>query len=158
MTDTQGTAAQVRYEEPAPHVARIVMARPEAHNAQGLQMTYELNAAFDQASHNDEIKVIILAADGRNFSSGHDLSGDGGKTWRDFQTVGTWGAFDAKGAEARYGREMESTLAFAASSSSITHGSSASAKQRNCCSRRMKSALATLPRTAWSIGSFRARN
>jgi enoyl-CoA hydratase len=107
MTDAKGTSAQVRYETPAPHVARIVMARPEAHNAQGLQMTYELNAAFDQASRDDQVKVIILAADGRNFSSGHDLSGDGGKTWRDFQTVGTWGAFDAKGAEARYGREME---------------------------------------------------
>jgi enoyl-CoA hydratase len=83
------------------------MARPEAHNAQGLQMTYELNAAFDRAAQDDDIKVVILAADGRNFSAGHDLSGDGDKTWRDFTTVGTWAGFDAKGAEARYGREME---------------------------------------------------
>ena len=44
MTDKTGTSPQVRYETPAPHVARIVMARPEAHNAQGLPMTYELNA------------------------------------------------------------------------------------------------------------------
>ena len=107
MTDATGTSAQVRYETPAPHVARVVMARPEAHNAQGLQMTYELNAAFDRAAHDDDIKVIILAGDGRNFSAGHDLSGDGSKTWRDFPTVGTWAGFDAKGAEARYGREME---------------------------------------------------
>jgi enoyl-CoA hydratase len=54
------------------------MARPEAHNTQGLQMTYELNAAFDRAAQDDDIKVIILAGDGRNFSAGHDLSGDGG--------------------------------------------------------------------------------
>ena len=107
MTGTTGAAAQVRYDMPAAHVARIVMARPEAHNAQGLQMTYELNAAFDRAAHDDEVKVIILAGDGRNFSAGHDLSGDGGKTWRDFPTVGTWAGFDASGAEARYGREME---------------------------------------------------
>lgn len=107
MTDATRTSAQVRYETPAPHVARIVMARPEAHNAQGLQMTYELNAAFDRAAHDDAIKVIILAGDGRNFSAGHDLNGDGAKTWRDFETVGTWAGFDAKGAEARYGREME---------------------------------------------------
>jgi enoyl-CoA hydratase len=107
MDDATPAAAQVRYETPAPHIARIVMARPEAHNAQGLQMTYELNAAFDRAAHDDGIKVIILAADGRNFSAGHDLSGDGSKTWRDFPTVGTWAAFDAPGAEARYGREME---------------------------------------------------
>ena len=107
MNDATTAAPQVRYETPAPHVARIVMARPEAHNAQGLTMTYQLNAAFDRAAHDDDIKVIILAADGRNFSSGHDLSGDGGSTWRDFPTVGTWAGFDAKGAEARYGREME---------------------------------------------------
>jgi len=41
---------QVRYEVPLPHVARITMSRPEARNAQGLQMTYELNAAFDRAA------------------------------------------------------------------------------------------------------------
>ncbi len=107
MTDTPDPTAQVRYETPAPHVARIVMARPEAHNAQGLQMTYELNAAFDRAAHDDDVKVIILAGDGRNFSAGHDLSGDGGKSWRDFPIVGSWAGFDAAGAEARYGREME---------------------------------------------------
>ncbi len=51
-------AGQVRYEIPAPNNARIVMARPEAHNAQGLQMTYELNAAFDRAAHDDDVKTI----------------------------------------------------------------------------------------------------
>jgi enoyl-CoA hydratase len=107
MTAINAPSAQVRYETPAPHIARIVMARPEAHNAQGLQMTYELNAAFDKAAHDDDIKVIILAGDGRNFSAGHDLGGDGSRTWRDFETVGTWAGFDTKGAEARYGREME---------------------------------------------------
>jgi len=107
MTEAATPSTQVRYEMPAPRVARIVMARPEAHNAQGLTMTYELNAAFDRAAHDDDIKVVILAADGRNFSAGHDLSGDGTKTWRDFPTIGTWAGFDAKGAEARYGREME---------------------------------------------------
>jgi len=107
MNDAATPAPQVRYETPAPHVARIVMARPEAHNAQGLTMTYQLNAAFDRAAHDDDIKVVILAAEGRNFSAGHDLSGDGGSTWRDFPTIGTWAGFDARGAEARYGREME---------------------------------------------------
>ena len=36
-------------ERPEPRIARIVMNRPEARNAQNLQMTYDLNAAFDQA-------------------------------------------------------------------------------------------------------------
>ena len=37
-------------ERPEPRIARIVMNRPEARNAQNLQMTYDLNAAFDQAA------------------------------------------------------------------------------------------------------------
>lgn len=105
MSETSAT--QVRTETPAPHVARIVMARPEAHNAQGLQMTYDLNAAFDRAASDPEVKVIILAGDGRNFSAGHDLGGDRGKTWRDFPIVGTWTGFDQGGVEGRFGREME---------------------------------------------------
>ncbi len=104
---------QVRYETPAAHVALITLARPDARNAQGMQMTYELNAAFDRAAHDDQIKVIILAADGPHFSAGHDLAGDHGKTWRDFPIVGTWGDFDAEGAEGRYGREKEIYLEMA---------------------------------------------
>ncbi|MAL79998.1 MAG: enoyl-CoA hydratase [Sneathiella sp.] len=98
---------QVRYDEPIPNVARVTMARPDARNAQGLQMTYELNAAFDHAAQDDNIKVIILAGDGPHFSAGHDLGGDRGKTWRDFPVIGTWGGFDLGGAEGRYAREKE---------------------------------------------------
>ena len=65
--------AGIRYEEPAAGVARIVLARPEARNAQDKAMLYALNAAFDRAAHDDSVKVIVLAADGPHFSSGHDL-------------------------------------------------------------------------------------
>ena len=51
-------------ERPEPRIARIVMNRPEARNAQNLQMTYDLNAAFDQAVQDDAIKVIVLSANG----------------------------------------------------------------------------------------------
>jgi enoyl-CoA hydratase len=104
---------QVRYEAPAEGIARITICRPAARNAQGMQMTYELNAAFDRAAHDDTVKVIILAAEGPHFSSGHDLGGDQGKTWRDFPIVGTWADFDAGGAEARYSREKEIYLELA---------------------------------------------
>ena len=60
-------------ERPEPRIARIVMNRPEARNAQNLQMTYDLNAAFDQAVQDDAVKVIILAGSGPHFSAGHDL-------------------------------------------------------------------------------------
>src|SRR5690606_20380534 len=63
--------------------------------------------AFDRAARDDDIKVIILAGDGPHFSSGHDLGGDRGRTWRDFPVVGTWAGFDLGGAEGRYAREKE---------------------------------------------------
>jgi hypothetical protein len=43
-------------ERPDPRVARIVMNRPEARNAQNLQMTYDLNSAFDAAVQDDAVK------------------------------------------------------------------------------------------------------
>ena len=63
----------ILYETPAEHIARIVLNRPEARNAQDTRMLYELNDAFDIAAQDDNIKVIILAANGPHFSSGHDL-------------------------------------------------------------------------------------
>ena len=40
---------QIVYETAAPNVARIVMNRPEKLNAQGMVMTYEIDAAFKRA-------------------------------------------------------------------------------------------------------------
>src|SRR6185312_4732431 len=72
-------------ERPEPRIARIVMNRPEARTAQNLQMTYDLNAAFDQAVQDDTVKVIILAGNGPHFSSGHDLRpGDKNQAGTDF--------------------------------------------------------------------------
>ena len=99
--------ATILYDEPRPAVARVTLNRPEKRNAQNMQMTYDLNEAFDYAVRQPHIKVIVLAAVGEHFSAGHDLSGDGSKTWRDFPVVGTWANFDMPGAEGRYSREME---------------------------------------------------
>ena len=58
---------RVRYDEPSAGVARITLARPEAANAQDYQMLSELNRAFDRAAQDDEVRVIVLAADGKHF-------------------------------------------------------------------------------------------
>lgn len=97
----------VRYEEPAEGIANIVMARPEVRNAQDMAMTYALNHAFNRAARDDRIKVILLSGEGPHFSTGHDMGGDSGRTWRDFDTVGTWTGFDEPGVEGLYGREKE---------------------------------------------------
>lgn len=95
----------IRYEEPADRVARIVLARPEAANAQNYQLLTELNAAFDRAARDDSVRVIILAADGKHFSSGHDLRA--GSSMDDIEAIGTWCCFDAEGAEGYMATEAE---------------------------------------------------
>lgn len=66
--------ARLRTDTPAPGVGRITLARAEQRNAQDRQMLDELDAAFAAAMDDDAVKVVILAADGPDFSSGHDLS------------------------------------------------------------------------------------
>ena len=99
----------VAYETPGAHVARIVLNRPQARNAQDTRLLYELNDAFDRAARDDEVKVIILAANGPHFSSGHDLreTGSIGEQMAGFETVGTWCGFSCAGAEGRMAREKE---------------------------------------------------
>jgi enoyl-CoA hydratase len=94
MRTKENTFETIVVERPDAAIARIVMNRPEARNAQNLQMTYDLNAAFDAAVQDDAVKVIILAGSGPHFSAGHDLR-PGGKNAAgvDFPPVGNWGGF-----------------------------------------------------------------
>ncbi len=101
------------YEIPEPHIARIRLNRPERANAQDTQLLYELNEAFDRAAHDDEVRVIILAAEGKHFSAGHDLSEtDSAAAMRRHRTVGPICGFGCAGAEAQMSREEEIYLGF----------------------------------------------
>lgn len=63
----------IRRDDPAEWVARITLARPDTRNAQSPELLYQLDDAFTAAAHDPTVKVIILAAEGPDFSSGHDL-------------------------------------------------------------------------------------
>jgi enoyl-CoA hydratase len=54
-------------------VATITLNRPGAANAQNSELIDELDAAFDRADADDDVRVIVLAAEGKHFSAGHDL-------------------------------------------------------------------------------------
>ncbi|RYX92226.1 MAG: enoyl-CoA hydratase [Comamonadaceae bacterium] len=102
----------VLYEEVEPGIVRISMNRPEVRNAQDLQLTYDLNAALDAAAQDDAVRVIILAATGPHFSSGHDVQAfrnDQGNSrlGKDHPVVSTWGGFSEPGAHYRFAREQE---------------------------------------------------
>ncbi|MET7397066.1 enoyl-CoA hydratase [Dactylosporangium sp. NPDC005572] len=103
----------IRYETPIPKVARIVLARPERRNAQDTDLLYALNDAFDRAAHDEEIAVIVLAADGPHFSAGHDLREDDPFGALDrHRTVGTSSGFQRAAAEGLMAREEEIYLGF----------------------------------------------
>jgi enoyl-CoA hydratase len=99
------TFETIRYEQPAEGVARIVLARVDTRNAQDKRMLYELNDAFDVAAQDDSVKVVILAADGPHFSSGHDLRDRSAMS--EFEPVSCWGGFDQPGAEGWMATEEE---------------------------------------------------
>src|SRR5271168_259968 len=57
-------------------IARIWLNRPEAHNAQSRGLLVQLDEAFGRAEADDTVRVVILAARGKNFSAGHDLGSE----------------------------------------------------------------------------------
>src|SRR3954454_1613714 len=62
----------VRYESDGP-IATITLNRPQAANAQNSQLIEELDRAFDLAERDDDVRVVVLAGEGKHFSAGHDL-------------------------------------------------------------------------------------
>jgi enoyl-CoA hydratase len=73
MTSGTGKAFEtIRYEVDGP-VCTITLDRPEVANAQDTQLLDELDAGFDLADEDDDVRVVILAGEGKHFSAGHDL-------------------------------------------------------------------------------------
>ncbi|MGI9578014.1 MAG: enoyl-CoA hydratase-related protein, partial [Microthrixaceae bacterium] len=54
-------------------IARIMLDRDEARNAQNRGMLVELNEAFLRAEADDEVRVVIFGGNGSMFTSGHDM-------------------------------------------------------------------------------------
>ena len=59
--------------ESADRIATITLNRPEVFNAQNMALLDELDAAWTRAAEDGEVRVIVLRAEGKHFSSGHDL-------------------------------------------------------------------------------------
>lgn len=104
---TADTPSQIRYEQPRPGVARIVLARPDKRNAQDRAMLHELDDAYQRALLDESVRVIILAADGPDFSAGHDLNVDTAYDMDGVAPRTLTGGFDAPGAEGWYATEAE---------------------------------------------------
>jgi len=74
----------VRYEVDGA-VATVTMNRPAVANAQDTALIDGIDAAFDRAEADDDVRVVVLAGAGAHFSSGHDLkaivAGEGADEW-----------------------------------------------------------------------------
>jgi enoyl-CoA hydratase/carnithine racemase len=68
-------------------VGVVTMNRPNRRNALSLELMQELTQCLDMIGRNREIRVVILAAEGKVFSSGHDLSQMVGRDINDYRQI-----------------------------------------------------------------------
>ena len=71
--DNQDDAAPVLYEL-KDNIAVITLNRPSHANAQNKELLLALDAAWDRAAQDINAKVIVLKANGKHFSAGHDMT------------------------------------------------------------------------------------
>lgn len=89
--------------------AYITLNRPDFRNAQNSVMTYSLDNAFIKATEDKDVTVIVLRANGKHFSAGHDI----GTPERDFdkhydyKATLWWNHADRTAADQRLAREIE---------------------------------------------------
>ncbi len=67
--------------------AVLTLNRPAKRNALSLALMHELIYALDECARNSAVRAIILAAEGRVFSSGHDLSEMSGRTEAEYSDL-----------------------------------------------------------------------
>jgi enoyl-CoA hydratase/carnithine racemase len=65
----------------------ITLNRPERRNALSLELMLELISSLDEFAAEPDVRAIILAASGKVFSSGHDLSEMVGRTVSDYRRL-----------------------------------------------------------------------
>jgi enoyl-CoA hydratase/carnithine racemase len=66
------TFETIRYEVDGA-VATVTLDRPDAANAQSSQMLTEIDRALDRVDADDDVRVVVIAGEGKHFSAGHDL-------------------------------------------------------------------------------------
>ncbi|WP_158893600.1 enoyl-CoA hydratase-related protein [Amycolatopsis anabasis] len=68
--------AEITYEV-ADRIATIKLNRPEARNGYTIRMADELGDAMDRADSDEDVRVVVLTGNGKDFSVGADLSQGG---------------------------------------------------------------------------------
>jgi enoyl-CoA hydratase/carnithine racemase len=69
------------------HLAVVTLERPELRNALSYDLMLELTECLDGIASRAEVRVVILQAAGRVFSSGHDLGEMTGRAIEDYRDI-----------------------------------------------------------------------
>ncbi|MGV0836928.1 enoyl-CoA hydratase [Mycolicibacterium thermoresistibile] len=62
----------VLVDHPRPHIALVTLNRPERMNSMAFDVMVPLQAALDEITYDNDIRVVVLTGAGRGFSSGAD--------------------------------------------------------------------------------------
>ncbi len=93
MTNYPPPYEVVIVDDPAPHVRRVTLNRPEKRNALTYQLRGELIDAVQRADADDDVRVVIIRGAGTCFSAGYELGpGNEGQElpWFTTQGEGFW--------------------------------------------------------------------
>jgi enoyl-CoA hydratase/carnithine racemase len=71
----------------AERIATLTLNRPEKRNALSLELMHELTCALSDIAERTDVGVVILAANGSVFSSGHDLAELVDRSPREYQHI-----------------------------------------------------------------------
>jgi methylglutaconyl-CoA hydratase len=71
MSTDQNTALSVTVQD---HVARITLTRPEVRNAFNDEVIAQIKSAFEAVGARDDVRCVVLAAEGPAFCAGADLN------------------------------------------------------------------------------------
>src|ERR1700722_4170982 len=77
-------------DDPAPHVRRVTLNRPEKRNALSNILRGQLFAALEDADRDPQVRVTIIRGAGICFSSGYDLAGTGALPFHTAGNQGQW--------------------------------------------------------------------
>ena len=69
------------------HLAVLTLERPERRNALSFDLMLELSECLDRVASMPEVRAVILAAEGKVFSSGHDLAEMTGRGIEDYRGI-----------------------------------------------------------------------
>jgi len=93
VKEREERVSYIEYSMDGP-VGVITLNRPEKGNAQTPQFVIDLHEAWTAAAGDDSVRVIVVRANGRHFSTGHDLrmTADDLPPWKD--GISSWYSFE----------------------------------------------------------------